>query len=560
MAEARVGQRRQVLHSIGFDIGEGQIGAARCLGHAGIKSAEVAQMQFVECDVLGRLEGWLVVALPFGGHQRRVIQVHNLAARAIGAQAERVGVCHDVDLYKAGAGHKHAHLVQVVGISPGRLSRHAPHAVGGLHGDCLRWGVGGGVIKEQQAHALGCGRPHTNGGHVTLPCHAQRAVIGKELVEHTRDLQARGVYQRAVRIGHLQRQLRFEQRRHLVQAIGRQAQRQIAIQLRELDQRLRAQPCGVQRERRRGHTTAHHAVHRQLHAAIRGIKQHKGGLGDCASGGDFGRGSHVGAGSNWCSGGNSGCGIGDGVGRDPLRACLAQVAIGANAGVGPLGVEFEVARNDPCLRRLRQVKEHVGAGVLGVTAVDDKAQLGGIGNQRDFPVDAKVVRTGLRQGRAPLGRRGGVFPNVQTPAPIHAIGAEIMNHSGVGAARVNAGGRCILCKGGRSRKNQRAEEHNCEEDTCKMRQTSGHGASPWVISRQGVRHVGERMSRCNGGSAETGRQMGEQLPAKLYCISGAARKPRGESGGALASQRQWKRWTRAASFRLSMLGLAPEWH
>ncbi len=137
--------------------------------HAGVQRAEVAHVQFPDGDVFGRRQCRLGQVVPAIGHERGVGQVHNLAARAVERQAERIGVGDQVLLHRAGGRHQHVDLVEIELVLPLRRAGEGPHAVLVLHGEGFGWLRGRAVVEEQQAHALGRGRPHAQRRRRVLP-------------------------------------------------------------------------------------------------------------------------------------------------------------------------------------------------------------------------------------------------------------------------------------------------------------------------------------------------------------------------------------------------------
>ena len=93
-------------------------------------------------------------------------------------------------------------FVEVEFVVPRRVTRHAPHPKNGVEGH--RVGDAGGgcqrVVEEVQGDVLGGGGPHGRCRHVAIPCHAQLAAVGVQVVQHAGDLQACCIKQVAVAV------------------------------------------------------------------------------------------------------------------------------------------------------------------------------------------------------------------------------------------------------------------------------------------------------------------------------------------------------------------------
>jgi hypothetical protein len=99
-------QPGQVLHAVRVRNREGFEGAAQFLRHARVGGAEIAHMQFVDHDVFGGVQFRFFELIPSLRLIGFVQKVDDLAAFAVGREAERIGIGHQVGLDLAGGRHK----------------------------------------------------------------------------------------------------------------------------------------------------------------------------------------------------------------------------------------------------------------------------------------------------------------------------------------------------------------------------------------------------------------------------------------------------------------------
>jgi hypothetical protein len=102
MGKTGSGEGREMLHPVRGGFGEGHEGAPVGVGHRRIEPAEVAHVELVHHDVLGRLEHGLGEIIPPVREQQRVVEINDLAAAAVGRQAQGVRVGDEVVLDSAG--------------------------------------------------------------------------------------------------------------------------------------------------------------------------------------------------------------------------------------------------------------------------------------------------------------------------------------------------------------------------------------------------------------------------------------------------------------------------
>ena len=201
VGDAGVRQACQVSDAIagGFRKGGVLAPVGSCNGFVG--GAEIANMGFIHHDILGCLQCRWGQAVPVGRFQVAVSQVDDLRIHAIFGKAQGIGVrCHGgFDGIGTGVVDRHLILVELTvdirGVAgmppdtviPGHVYRIAAHhaAVG---------------IEHVQAQALGRWGPNLKPGIGTANGCAQSAVIGIEIVEHTRDLKAGSRYQLIIAI------------------------------------------------------------------------------------------------------------------------------------------------------------------------------------------------------------------------------------------------------------------------------------------------------------------------------------------------------------------------
>ena len=103
-----------MAHAVRVGVGERFERPPFLFGHGFVKGAEVAHVDFVDGNVLRADQGRFRQSLPTGRLPIGVIQIENLAARAVHGQADGVGVGDDVVLHLAGTVDVDFHFVQVV--------------------------------------------------------------------------------------------------------------------------------------------------------------------------------------------------------------------------------------------------------------------------------------------------------------------------------------------------------------------------------------------------------------------------------------------------------------
>ncbi len=117
-------------------------------------------------------------------------------------EAKRVRVGDHVVLDLARAVDVDLDIEQVELVLPGGVAGDAPHAlVAGGHRDDLGGRSRRGGVKQVEADRPGRGRPDGDRGYAAVPGHAQRTVVGVQIVEHARDLEPGGVDDQALRAG-----------------------------------------------------------------------------------------------------------------------------------------------------------------------------------------------------------------------------------------------------------------------------------------------------------------------------------------------------------------------
>ena len=196
--DARQSQGRQVLHAIRALLRERRVGAALVRRNGGVGGAEVTHVQFVQHDVFGRGEIGLVQLVPAARLQLGVFERHDLAARAVARQRDRVGIGDDVGLDPVGGAHEDLGLVQVVlAVDAGRRCGEAPDAARGIerHG-MSREARGVRVRKDAQAQLARGRRPHAKRRLSVLEARPERdrpGLGGIQVIENAGDLQRGGV-------------------------------------------------------------------------------------------------------------------------------------------------------------------------------------------------------------------------------------------------------------------------------------------------------------------------------------------------------------------------------
>ena len=232
-------------------------------------------MQLVDHNIFGSRQRRFRQCVPASRLQVGVVQVDDLRAGAVGGQAERIWVGDEVAFNLAGRAHKHFDFIQIVFVLPICRARVTPYASRQTKRRRInRAGCGGqGVIKNVQLDRFGGRCPQTEGRHNAVKTHAQIAVVGVQVVQHTRDLQRGCINQVHRRLKCFDGELAFENGFDQWQ-IRRDFEGFVAGQMRELGFSGDAQTSGS--ERQRDDTAACDAVGCQGQAAVGRVAQTHG--------------------------------------------------------------------------------------------------------------------------------------------------------------------------------------------------------------------------------------------------------------------------------------------
>ena len=136
-----------MLHAIRTLLGEGGVRAALLRRNRRIGGAEIAHVQLVQHDVLGRSQPWFDQCPPAARLQLGVIERDDVAADAVARQGNRVRIGDDVGLDLVGAAHVDLGLVLVVlavevgaAVAPDAARRIQRHRVSRERGGRIRVG------------------------------------------------------------------------------------------------------------------------------------------------------------------------------------------------------------------------------------------------------------------------------------------------------------------------------------------------------------------------------------------------------------------------------------
>ena len=147
-------------------VGEGHVGSALGRDDGAVVDAEIAQVHFVNGNVLEILEVGLGQAVPARWFEVAVVEVDKLGAGVgrvgrIGRKGDGIGVGDDVVNDCAFAGRKHIKAEEEVMAVPICRACHTPHPAGGVFGEGMGGGDGRGCIgKLVEDDFLGGGRPN----------------------------------------------------------------------------------------------------------------------------------------------------------------------------------------------------------------------------------------------------------------------------------------------------------------------------------------------------------------------------------------------------------------
>ena len=273
VGQTRIRQFAQVAHAIGLGVGKGFECAAIGDRHGWIVDAEVANVQLVDHNIFGCGQCRFRQCVPASGFQVGVIQVDDLRAGAVGGQTERVRIGDEVAFNLAGRAHKHFDFIQIVFVLPICRARVTPYASRQIKRRRInRAGCGWqGIIKNVQLHRFGGRCPQTEGRHNAVKTHAQIAVVGVQVVQHTRDLQRGCVNQVHRRLKCFDGELAFKDSFDQGQIRWRDFESLVAGKMRELGFSGDAQTSGS--ERQRDGTAASNATRSQGEAAVGRVAQ-----------------------------------------------------------------------------------------------------------------------------------------------------------------------------------------------------------------------------------------------------------------------------------------------
>src|SRR4029077_21076669 len=145
--ETGIGECFEVLGAIGAAVGEGEVRSAMSGRHGRVIGAEIADVQFVDAEIVHAGERGRTRLLPSVGLGVAVVQVGDATLHAVEGEVDRVGIGDDVLQNGALARYVDMQVVQIVFVGPGIIDARAPHAVVFLHGGRLG-GNGVGSLVE----------------------------------------------------------------------------------------------------------------------------------------------------------------------------------------------------------------------------------------------------------------------------------------------------------------------------------------------------------------------------------------------------------------------------
>ncbi len=396
-------QVAQVPHARRGGVGEGQVLAG--VGGGAVRDGEVADVQLLdlrggEGDGRGLAQG-----LPAGRGELRVGQVHDQAVDGIRGEGGGVGVGDEVADHLAGARGPDGHVVAVGLAGPGAFAAHRPDAGGvvAAHGDR--------AAVEFEGDLLGGGGPDGEGGAAVLEDGAEGGGGRVQVVEDAGELDAGGGEDRAVR--------------------GAGARDELAAQ-------GLADPVAVARVDGVGAVRGEVRELLLLGGGELGLAQPQP-VGAAGQGAVLGLDGAV-AGGEELHGGGCGGGVpGKGVAVDPDGLGLGEVQGGGGAGGLREEVLLLAAQHPHLVAGGLQVQGPVGGQVLLVALVEDVAEAGGAGRERDLVDRAVGVGAGGQERLGPVGGVRGSGPDVQAPAVVGAVGALVVQ-DGLGLVLRRVGG------------------------------------------------------------------------------------------------------------------------
>ena len=162
-----------------------------------IGDAEIADVQFVQNGVAEAVEGGFGQRVPTVGQQVGIGQIDDLAALAVGREAEGVRVGYEIVDDAAFGGHENFNFVQIKLAIPIGLAGDRPDAGFGINAHRHDVGAGRWPASANRCsltpRAVGAQTRRWTMRHAAIfVSHAQRAIVGVQIIQNAGDLQAGG--------------------------------------------------------------------------------------------------------------------------------------------------------------------------------------------------------------------------------------------------------------------------------------------------------------------------------------------------------------------------------